>query len=86
MTLQCVIANCVVSLNPTGMLTTGCFGEGQDLPCTHLAHHDLESVKIKIIITVTNAAEVMEYILLPQQPMIALVDLQLVQGWRGLCR
>jgi len=51
MMLHYVIVKTVVLVGLTGMHKTGC-SERQDLSCTYLAHHELESVLIIIIIII----------------------------------
>ena len=38
---------------PIGVRKIGCSGERQDLPCTYLAHHELEGVFIIVVTIVT---------------------------------
>jgi hypothetical protein len=52
----CVTVKSVNLVHFTGMHKTGCAGR-QDLSCTNLAHHELESVVIIVIIIVEANAD-----------------------------
>ena len=53
MMLQCVIVSYVMHLNLTRMLKQIAL-EGQDLPRTYLAHHELESFMIIIVLRISS--------------------------------
>ena len=58
--LQCVIVSCVASLNLIRVLRADCL-EGQDLPCTYLAHHELKKISIAVITRHKNVHRVCMY-------------------------